>query len=163
MRAKTNTRWTNFGFQILAIVAALLFTTIVLLLAGAPPLQAYQQLIYGVVGSPKNFPSLENISNVIQSWIPLLITTAGLLVTFALIESVDHYKGAALPMALWALLAGLLYLVGPVLWVLRVLPEYGLSALLGIGLTVALLVPGAVSIRRILLKSDLKNTDAVPS
>lgn len=83
MRAKTNTRWTNFGFQILAIVAALLFTTFVLLLAGAPPLKAYQQLIYGIVGSPKNFPSLDNISNVVQSWIPLLITTAGLLVTFA--------------------------------------------------------------------------------
>jgi general nucleoside transport system permease protein len=83
MQAKTNTRWANFGFQILALVAALLFTTFVLILAGAPPLQAYQQLIYGVVGSPKNFPSIDNISNVVQSWLPLLITTAGLLVTFA--------------------------------------------------------------------------------
>ncbi len=83
MRAKTNTRWINFGIQVLAIVAALLFTTFVLLLAGAPPFQAYQQMIYGMVGSPGTFPNLDNISNVIQSWLPLLITTAGLLVTFS--------------------------------------------------------------------------------
>ncbi len=83
MQSKTNTRWTNIGFQIAAIIAALVFTTLVLLLAGAPPLQAYQQLIYGMVGSPKDFPSLDSIANVVQSWLPLLITTAGLLVTFA--------------------------------------------------------------------------------
>jgi len=32
--------WLNFGFQIGAIILALLFTTAVLLMAGAPPLQA---------------------------------------------------------------------------------------------------------------------------
>ncbi len=83
MQAKTNTRWINFGFQVLAIIAALLFTMLVLVLAGAPPLQAYQQMIYGMVGSPQIFPSLDSIANVIQSWLPLLITTAGLLVTFS--------------------------------------------------------------------------------
>lgn len=83
MQTKTNTRWINFSFQILAIIAALLFTTLVLVLAGAPPLQAYQQMIYGMVGAPSYFPSLDSIANVIQSWLPLLITTAGLLVTFA--------------------------------------------------------------------------------
>jgi ABC-type uncharacterized transport system permease subunit len=134
MRAKTNTRWANFGYQILAIVAALLFTTFVLLLAGAPPLQAYQQLIYGVVGSPKNFPSLENLSNVIQSWIPLLITTAGLLVTFAAglwnigIEGqiilgaifstwlLRTFQNSTLPSGVIILIAILAGIVGGVLW-----------------------------------------------
>ncbi len=83
MQAKTSTRWVNLSIQVLAIFAALVFTTLVLVLAGAPPLQAYQQMIYGMVGGPGNFPSLYSIANVIQAWLPLLITTAGLLVTFA--------------------------------------------------------------------------------
>ncbi len=58
------------------IFAALVFTTIVLLLSGAPPLQAYKQLIDGSVGS------LTNFSDVLVAWAPLLVTTAGLLVTF---------------------------------------------------------------------------------
>jgi general nucleoside transport system permease protein len=77
MRVKTNTRWINVGFQILAIIAALLFTTLVLLLSGAPPLKAYEQLIFGMAGS------VDNVSNVLVAWVPILITTAGLLVTFA--------------------------------------------------------------------------------
>ncbi len=76
MQTKTNSRWLTFGYQLLFILAALLFTTIVLLLSGAPPLKAYQQLIYGSVGSITNF------SDVLVAWAPLLITTAGLLVTF---------------------------------------------------------------------------------
>jgi hypothetical protein len=71
-----------------------------------------------------------------------------LLVTFAMIESVDHFKGTALPMALWALLAGFVYLVGPVLWVLRALPEYGKAALLGVGLSIIVLIVGATRIRQ---------------
>ncbi len=134
MQAKTNPRWINYGFQILAIIAALLFTTIVLLLAGAPPLQAFQQLIYGVVGSPRNFPSIDNIANVIQSWIPLLITTAGLLVTFAAglwnigIEGqiivgaifttwlLRTLQNSAVPVGLILILATLAGIVGGILW-----------------------------------------------
>lgn len=77
MKIEPNSRWINFGFQLLAIIAALGFTTLILLLAGAPPIQAYQQLIYGIVGS------VDNVSSVLVSWVPLLITTAGLLITFA--------------------------------------------------------------------------------
>ncbi len=77
MQAKINTRWINLGFQILAIVAALLFTTLVLFLSGAPPLSAYDQLIFGMAGS------LDNVTNVLVAWVPILITTSGLLVTFA--------------------------------------------------------------------------------
>ena len=77
MKIKFDQRWTNLGIQFLAIIAALGFTTLILLLAGAPPFKAYQQLLYGIFGS------VDNISNVLVSWIPLLITSAGLLVTFA--------------------------------------------------------------------------------
>jgi ABC-type uncharacterized transport system permease subunit len=77
MEKKLTSRWMNLGLQSLSILAALLFTTVVLLLSGAPPLQAYRQLIIGMVGS------LDNVSNILVAWMPLLITTAGLLVTFA--------------------------------------------------------------------------------
>ena len=77
MRVKSTARWVNVGFQLLAIITALLFTTLVLLFAGAPPLQAYQQIINGMVGS------VDNITNVMVAWVPILITTAGLLVTFS--------------------------------------------------------------------------------
>jgi general nucleoside transport system permease protein len=76
MQTKTSSRWLTFGYQLLFILAALGFTTIVLLLSGAPPLKAYEQLIDG------SFGSLTNFSDVLVAWAPLLITTAGLLVTF---------------------------------------------------------------------------------
>ena len=69
--------WLDFGFQIGAIILALLFTTAVLLLAGAPPLQAYLSVIKGMVGS------MGDITNVLSAWAPLLLTTCGVLLTFA--------------------------------------------------------------------------------
>jgi ABC-type uncharacterized transport system permease subunit len=74
---KGQTRWINFGVQLIGIIAALGFTVVILFLTGAPPLQAFRQLFLGIFGS------VNNISNVLVSWMPLLITTAGLLVTFA--------------------------------------------------------------------------------
>jgi len=70
-------RWLNFGFQIGAVILALLFTTVVLLIAGAPPLQAYLYIIKGALSS------ITNISNVLSAWAPLLLTTSGVLITFA--------------------------------------------------------------------------------
>lgn len=77
MESKKSSRWINIVFQLIGIIAALGFTTIILVLTGAPPLQAFQQMIIGIVGSANN------VSNVLVSWIPLMITTAGLLVTFS--------------------------------------------------------------------------------
>ncbi len=74
---KGHSRWFNIGFQLIGIIAALGFTVFILFLTGAPPLQAFKQLFLGIFGS------VNNISNVLVSWMPLLITTAGLLVTFA--------------------------------------------------------------------------------
>lgn len=72
-----NSRWINFGFQLAALVLALLFTTLILLAAGAPPLEAYKNIILGSVSS------LDKISNVLVTWVPLLLASAGLLVTFS--------------------------------------------------------------------------------
>jgi simple sugar transport system permease protein len=71
------TRLLTLGFQFGALILALLFTTVVLLLAGAPPLQAYLYIIKG------SLSSITNISNVLSAWAPLLLTTSGVLITFA--------------------------------------------------------------------------------
>lgn len=73
---KKNT-WINAGFQAGALVLALLITTLLLVAAGAPPLKAYASIISGAFGS------LSNIENILITWSPLLLTTAGVLITFS--------------------------------------------------------------------------------
>jgi simple sugar transport system permease protein len=68
--------WQNLVFQLAALVLALAFTTLILVLAGAPPMQAYWEIIWGAFGS------LNSFSNVLVAWIPLLLATSGLLITF---------------------------------------------------------------------------------
>jgi ABC-type uncharacterized transport system permease subunit len=70
-------RWVDMSFRVGAIVLAFLFTAVVLVLAGAPPTAAFGQLVVGAFGS------VDNISNVLVAWVPLLLSVAGLLVTFA--------------------------------------------------------------------------------
>src|SRR5574342_666021 len=72
-----NSRLINFGFQLAALVLAIFFTTLILLAVGAPPLEAFKNIINGSVGSFKKF------SDVLVSWVPLLLTTTGLLITFS--------------------------------------------------------------------------------
>jgi ABC-type uncharacterized transport system permease subunit len=74
---KSKSFWTNLGFQVVAVVLALLFTTLVLLLSGAPPLEAYRNILVGSIGSTTK------LSDVLVSWIPLMLATTGLLVTFS--------------------------------------------------------------------------------
>jgi general nucleoside transport system permease protein len=73
---KKNT-WINLGFQIGALLVALLITTIILVAVGAPPLKAFWSIIKG------SFGSMRNIVAVLITWSPLLLTTAGVLITFA--------------------------------------------------------------------------------
>jgi len=73
---KKNT-WINVGFQIGALVVALLISTLLLVAAGAPPLKAYGSIVSGAFGS------LNNIENILITWSPLLLTTAGVLITFS--------------------------------------------------------------------------------
>jgi general nucleoside transport system permease protein len=70
-------RWANIGFQAGALVLALVVTSAILLLAGAQPLAAYKQIILG------SFGSWQKVSDVLVAWVPLILTTAGVLVTFA--------------------------------------------------------------------------------
>jgi ABC-type uncharacterized transport system permease subunit len=76
MRRISNT-WVNIGFQLLGILLALLFTTLILLLSGAPPLQTFWLIIQGA------FNNLSSISNDFVVWVPLVLATSGLLITFA--------------------------------------------------------------------------------
>ena len=62
--------------QLAAVIVALALTTIVLVATKAPPFQAYKNIVLGAVGSWEVF------SNVLVSWVPLLLVTAGLILTF---------------------------------------------------------------------------------
>jgi len=72
-----NKVWINIGFQAGALVVALVVTTLILVAAGAPPLKAYGSILSGAFGSSNNLVA------VLITWSPLLLTTAGVLITFA--------------------------------------------------------------------------------
>src|SRR5512137_2570291 len=63
-------------FQAGAVAVALLVTTLVLLASGAPPFAAFANIALGALGS------WDVAANVLVSWVPLLLATSGLLVTF---------------------------------------------------------------------------------
>ena len=67
----------NLGFQVGALIVSLLITTLILVAAGAPPLKAYGSILNGAFGSSRNLIA------VLITWSPLLLTTAGVLITFA--------------------------------------------------------------------------------
>ena len=73
---KKNT-WINLGFQIGALVLALFITTLILLAVGTPPLKAFLSILKG------SFGSTQNVVAVLITWSPLLLTTAGVLITFS--------------------------------------------------------------------------------
>ena len=76
-RSSNRQRWINLGLQIGALLGAFLLTSIILLIAGAPPFEAYKEIFLGAVGYTRSF------SNVLVAWVPLLLAAAGVLVTFA--------------------------------------------------------------------------------
>jgi ABC-type uncharacterized transport system permease subunit len=59
------------------VVLALLFTTLIVVIVGAPPLEAYQNIAEGALESP------DKLASVFTAAVPLLLCSAGLLVTFA--------------------------------------------------------------------------------
>ncbi|HEX5681554.1 MAG TPA: hypothetical protein VFX82_12040 [Desulfobacterales bacterium] len=73
-RAQTSLLQLKDALITLCIVIA--FTSVILLLAGAPPLSAYFQILQGAVGSWSKF------SHVVKAWIPLTLCACGLLFTF---------------------------------------------------------------------------------
>jgi simple sugar transport system permease protein len=73
---KNKKRWMEFGFQVGGVVFALVFTTIVLIIAKAPPLKAFSEIIKGSLGSPVK------LADLLVAFVPLLLVTSGLLFTF---------------------------------------------------------------------------------
>lgn len=69
--------WVNIGFQAGALILSLLVTTLILVAADTPPLAAYGSILSGALGSQNNLIA------VLISWSPLLLTTAGVLITFS--------------------------------------------------------------------------------
>jgi simple sugar transport system permease protein len=69
--------WVNAAFRIGALVVAFLVSTLILVAVGAPPFKAYGAILKGAFGS------LNNFENLLISWAPLLLTTAGVLTTFS--------------------------------------------------------------------------------
>ncbi|MBN2299059.1 MAG: ABC transporter permease [Deltaproteobacteria bacterium] len=61
---------------LITVAAVLAFTTLVLFIAGAPPLEAYYHIFKGSLGSWVKF------THVIKAWIPLTLCSCGLLYTF---------------------------------------------------------------------------------
>ena len=69
--------WVNVAFQVGALVLAFLISTLILVAAGAPPFKAYGAILKGAIGS------VNNLEYLFISWSPLLLTTAGVLITFS--------------------------------------------------------------------------------
>ncbi len=61
---------------VITLVAVFFFTSLVLLIAGAPPISAYYHILRGSLGSWSKF------AHVIKAWIPLTLCGCGLLFTF---------------------------------------------------------------------------------
>lgn len=66
----------SWGLMVGAVIIALLFTSLILVLAGAQPFRAYWDILVGSIGS------ITKISDVIRSWVPLALVTSGLLIAF---------------------------------------------------------------------------------
>jgi ABC-type uncharacterized transport system permease subunit len=66
----------DIAFGILPIATVLIFMTLILLVAGAPPLQAYAHILGGA------FENANKWADVATAWVPLMLCSAGLLVTF---------------------------------------------------------------------------------
>ncbi len=73
---KSTATWGERAWTIVPIIAALLFVTGLLVLFGAGPAEAFTAMIEGAFGNQSNTLS------VIAFWVPLLLASLGLLITF---------------------------------------------------------------------------------
>lgn len=65
------------GSQVIALTVAMVFTALILFAVGAQPLQVFRDMVSGSLGTTKK------VSDVLVSWVPLVLVTIGLLITFA--------------------------------------------------------------------------------
>lgn len=70
-------RLNGFLFQVIALILALGFVSLILLAVDASPLDAFKNILKGSIGSVRKF------AEVLVSFVPLLLVTAGLLITFS--------------------------------------------------------------------------------
>ncbi|HNV19556.1 MAG TPA: hypothetical protein PKJ52_07900, partial [Rectinema sp.] len=70
MPSMRETKASGILFQIASVLFALLVTSLVLILANVEPFAAYKAIILGAVGS------WDLVSNVLVSWVPLLLATS---------------------------------------------------------------------------------------
>ncbi len=133
-----NPFWENLAWTLGPILLGLVLTTLALVAVGADPWRAYRVMWEGAFGNPIK------VSNVILAWVPLLLASVGLLITFTAglwnigiegqivfgaiftawaARSLDLpapvlipvlFLAGALGGALWALLAGVLKVYGRV-------------------------------------------------
>lgn len=71
-----NDKSEKFKESLITLALAIGFTTIVIILSGAPALETYSLIIKGSLGSKAKF------GQVLQAWIPLTLCACGLLYTF---------------------------------------------------------------------------------
>jgi general nucleoside transport system permease protein len=74
---KLNQRWLGVGSRVAAVLLALIVTAVLVWIANANPFDVFSNILDGAFGSTDNF------AHVLVSWVPLLIATSGLLITFA--------------------------------------------------------------------------------
>jgi general nucleoside transport system permease protein len=70
-------RWIKYVSPLIAVLLALAFTSLILIFTGTNPIDAYRQILNGAFGSTSR------VSDVIVAWVPLLLATTGLLITFS--------------------------------------------------------------------------------
>jgi ABC-type uncharacterized transport system permease subunit len=73
---KITTRLTAVLLGLAPFVLALLFTTLIMLAVGAPPLEAYRNILEGALESP------EKIADVVAACVPLILCGVGMSITF---------------------------------------------------------------------------------
>ena len=66
----------NFVFRVLGVLSALLFTALILLIAHANPMEAFSNIFKGA------FSTSIKIADSFVAWVPLILTTCGLVITF---------------------------------------------------------------------------------
>ncbi|HZD09704.1 MAG TPA: ABC transporter permease [Candidatus Binatia bacterium] len=75
-RSSLASRWLRWIWPAVPVIAALIFTTALLVIFGASPLESYRAMIQGAFGDQ------DRALSVFAFWIPLLLASAGLIVTF---------------------------------------------------------------------------------
>ena len=80
LEAKVLNNWAirpSLILRIIAILSALVFSALILFILGASPLDAFALILSGA------FSSSAKLAYVMTAWVPVLLCSAGLLVTFA--------------------------------------------------------------------------------